>query len=275
MKALDGVVACDPAAMRALGYSAIGRYCPMIDADGNELGDYPLTIRELAAYTSAGFPTWLFAELDANAPSDLGGPGGTEYATYALAGLRSLGVPLGAGVYFSNDAVVTDPDNVMAFYAAAARVINPAGYRTGLYGQSTVWSWVKGLGVSLFCHAPDGTEPPWPKGTTIAQSPPPQISINGSSYDVDEILARDFGGFTLRGLWPSVPPAPEEEQDMELLIADDAPEGTSPYWCVFGGNIAELPEGSGLIASLQARGFVLHCEMSAIRALQAAAKVHL
>jgi hypothetical protein len=150
---------------------------------------------------------------------------------------KQLDIPRGAVLYTSNDAVVTNWNDLGAFFEAYAQQVAPSGYKPGLYGQSSVWELVHPLGIEAFWHAPDGTEAPWPTGTNIAQNPPSgQVTIDGLTYDTDAILTASFGAFTLDGLWP----APTGGPDVQVPVLGPGDHG---------------PAVRSLIGALIANGF--------------------
>ena len=77
-----------------------------------------------------------------------------------------------------------------------------------------MWALVRNVGVEMFWHAPDGTDPPWPEGTRLAQGG--SARVGGLPYDVDEILMADWGSFTLDG--PSQPPSTKGTIEVNLAL---------------------------------------------------------
>jgi hypothetical protein len=216
MRGLDSILPVDPVAANAQGFCAIGRYLPIPGA-GNGI-----TPSELESYTANDFGCWVVCELDPNAPSDLGAAGGRQYGTWAVEAADALAIPKGIPLRASNDAVVSNWDNLHLFFEAYAGIVLSSPYLPSLYGQSAVWEAVKGYGFIDFWHAPDGTEPPWPEGTSIAQNPSGQVVIDGARYDTDDILMSTFGAFTLDGLWSAIDPMGESDVLVRTLYNGDA-----------------------------------------------------
>lgn len=172
-------------------------------------------LREL---TNAGMGLFGNLELGANDPDVLGGQGGIDRATLAVDCYKVLGAPKDAVLCLSNDAIVTNEANVIAFYTEADRIIRAAGYEPAIYGQSSVYKTLLAHGIEWLWHAPDGTEgEPQPAGTICVQRPNFYINPQGYGCDVDDVV--DVAGriWNLDGIIgapapkPTPPPAPKPE----------------------------------------------------------------
>lgn len=199
MNAFDSDGWLDLAAAKARGAIAVGLYL------GNNL---TIPITETAAALNMGL--WSFGERQSYDP-DFGAPKGTEDAIYWCRLAHEVRQPPGAAIYMANDQEVTNFPATMAYFQAAAHVVLSEGYAPGMYCQTSIWDDVKGFGYKYFCHASDGTPPPYPEAH-IVQGGVPEQEINGVSVDVDQIQTpHDFGGWNSKGLWPQAPPPPIED----------------------------------------------------------------
>jgi hypothetical protein len=151
----------------------------------------PITHQWLEELTAAKMGFFGNLELGSNDPSNLGAAGGVERASLAVACYQALKVGPGIPLCLSNDHIVTNEDNVVAFYTEADRIIRDAGYEPTIYGQSSVYETLLAHGIEWLWHAPDGTTEPaggWPKGTLIAQRPSFIVNPQGYSADVDDVV---------------------------------------------------------------------------------------
>jgi hypothetical protein len=177
------------------------------------VGMYPqtnLTIAAAAEAAQLNMGLWSFYENLASDPNG-GAPQGIADARQWCAVAERVGQPPSSGHYFPDDQMVPNLQvTVEYFHAAAETAINEFGRTPGFYGQTSIWEDIKGYGYGYFCHAPDGTEPPY-ADACIAQSRwpidvwAPNVTILGVTCDVDTILSLDFGGWNANGRWPYLP----------------------------------------------------------------------
>jgi hypothetical protein len=154
-------------------------------------------------------------EINADDPSILGGPGGIERAKVAVACYKALKAPAGMPLCLSNDAVVSNEANVVAYFSAADAIIRDNGWEPTIYGQSSVYETLLSHGIEWLWHAPDGTTgPPWPRGALIAQRPSFYVSPGGLECDVDDVI--DVAG-RLWNLNGPIGPIPAKGEDMARL----------------------------------------------------------
>jgi peptidoglycan hydrolase-like protein with peptidoglycan-binding domain len=207
-KALDSDGWLDLAAAKSWGAVAVGLY----------LG-WNLNASIVKTATELDLGLWSFWEGQSSNPNR-GAPQGVEDANRACDLAFALGQPLSAPIFLPNDQVVVSWTMTLDYFDAAIETILKRDRVGGFYGQTSVWLKVKGFGYSYFCHAPDGTSPPF-VGAHIVQSVAPGISIGGVSCDVDEIQAADFGGWNLHGLFevaPTPPPPPPPPEPILRLV---------------------------------------------------------
>jgi hypothetical protein len=187
-------------------------------AVGSYLGSI---ITRALAQEAATLDLGLFSFWERWANDPMGGAAqGVADATAAALDADDVGQPLGAPIYLPNDEMVPDWATTEAYFRAAAETLTARGRVAGFYGQTSVWHLVKGYGYRYFCHAPDGTPPPYPEAN-IVQSVSPGTNVGSVSVDVDSIQTADFGGWNAAGLFtldPPAPPKPRTAPTMFLLL---------------------------------------------------------
>lgn len=186
MRAFDTAGTADLAAFRSAGAGAVGLYL-----GGN--------LTRLAAEQAAniGIGLWSFWEHFASDPNG-GAAAGEVDAKDALQLADGVGQPKSAPVYMPNDQIVTDLPATLAYFQRVATIFRTDGRAVGFYGQTSIWDQVKGYGYKYFCHAPDGTPPPYPDAH-IVQSVAGQETVEGVTVDVDDVQADDYGGWNASG----------------------------------------------------------------------------
>ncbi len=252
----DGWSPIDAAAAKSAG---------AIACQGYLVGDTAMTREWVQSLTDVGLLVWSGWELAANAPEN-GAPQGVSDATAAVAAAQALGQPKGSAIYFSNDSVISDLNAVVAYYHAVVPIVEAAGYKTGLYGQTSLQQIVN---LPYFWHASDGTPPPWPG--QIVQPNQQETLSSGETVDVDEINSPDFGGWNYA---PPPDPQPPEDDDMYTLIKVDP----STYYLDAGYGPVKVTDGTGDLAVLQKSPAVREVgplTQALVDDLVAAAKKHL
>jgi hypothetical protein len=239
-KGFDGYAPINPQAAKDAGAIAVSGYL---------VGNVPMTREWVESCTTVGIGIWSAWELAANAPEN-GAEQGVQDATAAVAAARALGQPTGTAIYFTNDSEVTNQNAVIAYFHAVAQIVNAAGYKPGLYGQTVVQEWIN---FPYFWHAPDGTNPPWPGQITQSGK---EVLSSGETVDVDTITADDFGAWNADGKFssstepttPTTPniPAPTTAQPTEdsmflihLADPENAPNHTE-WWLLNGGRLSPV-----------------------------------
>jgi hypothetical protein len=222
-KALDSDGWLDLAAAKSWGAVAVGLYL------GWNLND---SVVKTATELDLGL--WSFWEGQSSNPNR-GAPQGVEDANRACDLAFALGQPLSAPIFLPNDQEVASWTMTLDYFDAAIETILERDRVGGFYGQTSVWLKVKGFGYSYFCHAPDGTSPPF-VGAHIVQSVAPGISIKGVSCDVDEIQEASFGGWNGKGLFklgssPPPPPPPPPPSEPVLRLTTPLTKGSAVLKC--------------------------------------------
>ena len=198
----------------------------------------PIARTWLEEATVAGMGCFLNLEIGANDPSVLGGPGGLARAKTVVACNKAAGAPPGALACLSNDAVVSNEANVIAFFSAADKYIRDNGYQPTGYMQSSVYETLLSYGIEWLWHAPDGTSgPPWPRGTVIAQRPSFYVQPQGYSCDVDDVFQIAGMLWNLNGIIGTPPiPTPSKGNDMDRLYFATGPTVSNvtdkSYWAL-------------------------------------------
>jgi hypothetical protein len=181
---------------------------------------------------------FLNLEIGADDPSTLGWAGGVARANTIVACNKAAGAPAGALACLSNDAVVSNEANVIAFFTAADQIIRGAGYEPTGYMQSSVYETLLQHGIEWLWHAPDGTVgPPWPAGTVIAQRPSFYVSPQGYGCDVDDVIDVSGKLWNLNGIigTPPTPPIPTGKGQPMFVFKD--PNSTGQYLCLGKGKV--------------------------------------
>ena len=189
--AYDTAGTLDLAAAKARGCVGVGLY----------LGSN-LTLAQVAQAAKLDIGVWSFWERNANDP-DLGAVQGVLDANDACDKADKVGQHLGAPIYIPNDEVILNARATLAYFGAVAKTILGRHRVPALYGQECLyWDTYKAkMGFRYFCHASDGTNPPY-TGANILQGNVAQIiTIGGVSCDVDTIQTPDFGGWNKNGLF--------------------------------------------------------------------------
>jgi len=204
-KAFDTAGYIDLTLAKQAGAVAVGSYLGSILTP---------TLAQQAAVLDMGL--FSFWERWANDPMG-GASQGVADATTAAGHADDVGQPLGAPIYLPNDEMVPDWATTEVYFRAAAETLTARGRVAGFYGQTSVWHLVKGYGYRYFCHAPDGTPPPYPEAH-IVQSVSPGTNVGSVSVDVDSIQTADFGGWNAKGLFNLDPPSPKPRKAPTMFI---------------------------------------------------------
>jgi hypothetical protein len=208
-KAYDSAGWLDLKAAKASGAVAAGLYV---------LYNLTRTVAQQAA--DLDFGLWSFNESYSSNPN-LGADQGIIDAKRWCNKADLVKQPEGAGTWMPNDQM-GETTAIIEYFHAGAETILEYGRTPAFYGQTSVWDQIKGYGFKYFCHAPDGTEPPYPEAHMVQSRWPAstyaaQIGIEGVSCDVDTILTVDFGGWNANGLWPAPDPKPRKVPTMFLF----------------------------------------------------------
>lgn len=205
--------------------------------------------------TVAGMGCFLNLEIGADDPSTLGGPGGLARAKTVVACNKAAGAPPGALACLSNDAVVSNEANVIAFFSEADKYIKDNGYQPTGYMQSSVYETLLSYGIEWLWHAPDGTSgPPWYPGTIIAQRPSFYVSPHGYSCDVDDVIDVSGKLWNLNGIIGTPPPpSPTTGKGKTVFTFTDSTNGNI-YFCLGKGKANCLHISPAEFAECQAGG---------------------
>lgn len=204
----------DPAAIVAAGHSAVLAYVAP-SRPGANFGAKPITADYARALTAAGLDIvsiWQYGKPGDPTPSDwtTGVDGGRRMAEQALATHLSLGAPRRAPIFFAVDEDISLTQwnsTAVEFFRGVNAVLGTEW--TGIYGHSRVCAWaiedgvVGGRGGFSWVwqtRAWSGTErePRAVLYQRVIDTPSnPGPIIDGTHVDVDDILAPDFGQWSL------------------------------------------------------------------------------
>lgn len=211
----------------ANGYELVGltRYLwgSSISLCGGDASGYAVsaaTRQWLHDMTTEGLGVICNWELAANAP-DYGSSQGQSDATAAVACMDALGAPRGAGIYYSNDAIVSSLPSVVRYYQTAAQVTDAHGYECEIYGQASVFQAVQMYNVKKLWKASDGTNDQPPGTVMVQQGPSSQVVVDGITCDLDIVTADDLSAWNLSGFVPPrvVPPPAVPKGACEVNLA--------------------------------------------------------
>lgn len=187
-----------------------------------------ITDAELEMYRSAGKAVGFVFE-DSTLNTTGGARQGDRDGKIAVAELQLLKVPAGVCCYAAADHDLSSADlPVLAAYLDAFhRHTTDAGYRRGLYaelsGVDTMlrdghvdlgWQTVAWSGKDAAGHPRRSTDP-----RVVLYQRAGQISIDGTTCDVNDVLAADWGQWDFRTIHHT-----EEDDDMRPIAA-------TPSWC--------------------------------------------
>ncbi|MGW4633815.1 glycoside hydrolase domain-containing protein [Nocardia sp. NPDC004415] len=204
----------DPAAIAAAGHSAVLAYVSP-SRPGANFGAKPITADYARALAAAGLDVvsiWQYGKPGDATPSDwtTGFDGGRRMAEQARATHLSLGAPAHAPIFFAVDEDISLSQwntTAVEFFRGVNAVLGTAN--TGIYGHSRVCAWaiedgvVGGRGGHSWVwqtRAWSGTErePRAVLYQRVIDTPTnPGPKIDGTSVDVNDILAPDFGQWAL------------------------------------------------------------------------------
>ncbi|MFC4373510.1 glycoside hydrolase domain-containing protein [Nocardia halotolerans] len=204
----------DPAAIAAAGHSAVLAYVSP-SRPGANFGAKPITAdyaRALAAARLDIVSIWQYGKPGDATPSDwtTGFDGGRRMGEQALATHLSLGAPRQAPIFFAVDEDITLAQwnsTAVEFFRGVNSVLDVAW--TGIYGHSRVCAWAIEDGVvgsrgefswAWQTRAWSGTErePRAVLYQRVIDTPSdPGPLIDGTRVDVNDILAPDFGQWSL------------------------------------------------------------------------------
>ncbi|MFF2083356.1 glycoside hydrolase domain-containing protein [Nocardia sp. NPDC058176] len=215
----------DPRAIAAAGHSAVLAYVSP-SRPGANFGAKPITADYARALTAAGLDIvsiWQYGKPGDPTPSDwtTGFEGGRRMAEQALATHLSLGAPQRAPIFFAVDEDISLAQwnrTAVEFFRGVNAVLGTAW--TGIYGHSRVCAWAIEDGVigrhgdvswAWQTRAWSGgeREPRAVLYQRIIDTPSePGPLIDGTRVDVNDILAADFGQWSIdRGT--AIPPFTE------------------------------------------------------------------
>jgi len=191
----------DPAALTAAGYTGVIGYCSY-DRTGKNLDK-----AHIDSYHAAGLHVGLVWETHNQAASE-GASTGTKEANDFLAQLQTLGATGGTVWMVGEDPNALAPSQAIRdYFAAAAAILTPAGFRLGDYGSERT--------VNDTVGAVPGVTRKWFVGgwsqtvnaDLIQQSSHPGASTLNGSVDCNYAPADDWG-WTEFGTATPAPPAP-------------------------------------------------------------------
>lgn len=153
----------------------------------------------LERMTQLGLGVIVNFELGADEADTGGASLGAQRGHLIVACMLAAKAPAHAGVFASNDSVITNWTNVLGYFQALAKVLLAANDDPDLYGQSSLFVTLKADkdGYSLLWKAPDGTNDQ-PGGTCMVQGG--MVQVGAAACDVDTVVAPDLGAWNLNGL---------------------------------------------------------------------------
>lgn len=160
---------------------------------------------------------------DSATNAKLGAAQGTRDAIFAVATARALKTPAGVGLYFSADFAYspTTWNAELAYFEAAARVVQAAGYVMGAYGDYATISRLLNAGVIDLAWQTTA----WSNGQRDPRGVLYQNAFT-AGYDVNVVEANYWGAWTRTGAQvrplinkpKPVPAAPVQEDDMATTL---------------------------------------------------------
>lgn len=163
-----------------------------------------------------------FEDLNSNAKG--GAEQGRKDATFVVSELLALRCPKGVACYFSVDFQVlisAETDEVVAYFRAIEPIMRAAGYLIGAYGDYDVIKKLLSLHIIDFAWQTaawsDGERY---RGAVLYQD------VFTRAYDVDELQATYYGGWTYKGAQTPPKPSPASvgpttEEPMATIVYVD------------------------------------------------------